>query len=205
MSRGADDRREIARQLFSRRPASAPPAEPEPPGCTAPRGGPIVVCCPDPVSGLSLAGAVAAELSARHRGPWYPRPVSEAAAPAEPGGPREVLAAPHRDGPGLRRAALGSRLAVVWSGTPAAADPAEGLVLALTLAHEAGLAGPILLSAARALPPCLEAWLGTAGSRSRASIGWAGVWRPGLGLPPELAGELTRALRGAGMSEKRDT
>lgn len=206
MSRDDDDRREIARQLFSRREEPLPPTEVyetiqrAAPGSdarpAAARSGPVLVCAEDRVGGLCLAGAVAAQLSAWDRGPWQPGTWPEGDAPEQPDLAGDVLAVPCRDGPWLRHAALGSRAAIVWS-DDGESGAAGGLRLAVTLAGEAGVSGPIVVTASRALPDRLADWLALPGGQAP-GIRWGGVWRPGCGLPARLAETLDRWLQAGG-------
>lgn len=207
MSPGDDDRREIARQLFSRQARPLPTAgsfdtvrrtelETDLRARTG-RRGPVLVCAGNRVDGLCLAGTVAAQLSAWDRGPWHPGTLPDSAEAARATRAGDVLAMPAADGPWLRRAALDSRAAIVWSADGETGAAAE-LRLAVTLAGEAGVAGPIVVTAARALPDPLVAWL--AGRDGAAGpIRWGGIWRPGRGLPAPLAATLESL-----MSQKRD-
>ena len=207
MSPGGDDRREIARQLFSRPAGWAPPSGRDdglrraaPTAGTRPAvgtRGPVLVCAGNRVGGLCLAGTVAAQLSAWDRGPWQPGTLagSLGTKPASQAG--DVLALPAEDGPSLRNAALGSRAAIVWS-EDGETGAAAGLRLAVTLAGEAGVSGPIVLTAAHPLPDRLVAWLGGP-QGAPGAIRWGGVWRPGRGLPGRLA-EMLEVLA----SHKRD-
>jgi hypothetical protein len=171
-----NDRREIARQLFSR-PAAAPRPDS---GCL------LAVCAPDRLVGLCLASAVAGHLGARDGSPWG---VKEDGAEAGALPDRAVLMLPSRDGTALRRAALAVAATLVWSGG-SPAEATASLRLAFQLREDAGARGPVILLATLRPPEALEPWLGGGGAAGGPSPIWGGVWRPGDPLPAALLARL---------------
>jgi hypothetical protein len=181
-----EDRREIARQLFSR-PPTALPRDP---------AAPFLVCTRDRLSGLCLAGAVAGHVAAREGRPWrvFGDEGANGSTPLGDGyGPlslpeRAVLSLADRDGADLRRAALVARATIIWC-DGSEAGTAGGLRLALHLQEEAGAPGPVSLLGTRSPPGALRPWLAEDGAVAGRPL-WGGVWRPGDPLPAPLRGQL---------------
>ena len=183
MNLRGEDRREIARQLFSR-----PAAEPRPG-----QGRVLLVCAPERLSGLCLASALADHLETHGGTAWRVHGGKDggpsrgtAGGDRTPPAEHTVLVLPIRDGTALRRAALVARATVLWSdGTPPAT--AAALRLSARLREDAGACGPVSLVAARELPSALGPWLAGTGTNLPE---WGGIWRPGDPLPPALCAHL---------------